>query len=310
VGHGHGTADAEGAATQQPAVGAGTPQPAVGAGTLQPAHLTFTFKERGVLMTTTDVTQSYAAPAEPPTDNIIETQGLNTSYGSVRVLFDVDMSVKRGECVAILGVNGAGKSTLLKAICGLVKTQSGRIFFDGKDIAKLPTEQRVMLGISQVPGGRGLLPTLTVEENLRMGAYTIRKDKAAIAQGLERVYEYFPRLYERRRQDAGTLSGGEAQMLALGRSFVTNPKVVMIDELSLGLAPLVVEKLVDIVKQRNSEGTTFVLVEQHANLALGITDRAYWLEKGQVRFEGPSKELLERTDLLRSVFLAASHPDE
>ena len=192
----------------------------------------------------------------------------------------------------------------------MVKAQSGEVVFNGHDITRLPAERRVELGISQVPGGRGLLPTLSVEENLRMGAYSIRKRRDLIAAGLDRVYGYFPRLYERRRQDAGTLSGGEAQMLALARSFVIDPQLVMIDELSLGLAPLVVERLVEIVKQRNKEGTTFLLVEQHANLALGITDRAYWLEKGQIRFEGPSRELLEREDLLRSVFLAAAHPDQ
>jgi ABC-type branched-subunit amino acid transport system ATPase component len=247
---------------------------------------------------------------EPAGEPILEMSGINAAYGAVKVLFDIDLTVNRGECIALLGVNGAGKSTLLRCISGLMKLSSGSIRFRGKDMTKLPTEQRVAMGISQVPGGRGLLPSLSVEENLRMGAYTIRKQKAEIAAGLERVYEYFPRLFERRRQTAGTLSGGEAQMLALGRSFVIDPALVMIDELSLGLAPLIVERLVNIVQQRNREGTTFVLVEQHVNLALGITDRAYWLEKGQVKFSGPSQELLSRTDLLRSVFLAATEPEE
>src|SRR5207249_1058834 len=157
---------------------------------------------------------------------VLKISGVNAAYGAVKVLFDVDMTIHRGECIALLGVNGAGKSTLLRCISGLMKLASGSIRFNGSEISRLPAEQRVAMGISQVPGGRGLLPSLTVEENLRMGAYTIRKNRSEIANGLQRVYEYFPRLYERRRQSAGTLSGGEAQMLALGRSFVIDPALV------------------------------------------------------------------------------------
>jgi ABC-type branched-subunit amino acid transport system ATPase component len=157
-----------------------------------------------------------------------------------------------------------------------------------------------------VPGGRGLLPNLTVEENLRMGAYPIRRNRKAVKDGYEHVYAIFPRLAERRRQLAGLMSGGEAQMLAIGRALMLQPKLMMIDELSLGLAPLVVQQLVQIVKDINASGVSMILVEQSANLALSVTDHAYFIEKGQMRFDGSSKELIERDDLLRSVFLAAA----
>jgi branched-chain amino acid transport system ATP-binding protein len=172
-------------------------------------------------------------------------------------------------------------------------------------LAGMSTESTVGQGVVQVPGGRGLLPNLTVEENLRMGAYPIRRDRAAVRDGYERVYGIFPRLLERRRQLAGVLSGGEAQMLAIGRALMLQPELMMIDELSLGLAPLVVQQLVEIIREVNTAGTSMILVEQSANLALAITDHAYFLEKGQIRFDGSSRDLLQRDDLLRSVFLAA-----
>ena len=159
----------------------------------------------------------------------------------------------------------------------------------------------------EIPGGRGLLPNLSVEENLRMGAYPIRRDRKAVKAGYERVYATFPRLHERRRQLAGVLSGGEGQMLAIGRALMLQPKLMMIDELSLGLAPLIVQQLVKIVHDINRQGVSIILVEQSANLALSITDHAYFIEKGVIRFDGSSRELLERDDLLRSVFLAAAH---
>ena len=238
-------------------------------------------------------------------DVLLDVQGLCASYGAVRVLREVDLTVRRGEIVALLGTNGAGKSTVLRCISGLLRPDSGGITLDGVDITHLPPEEIVRRGVCQVPGGRGLLPNLTVAENLRMGAYPIRRDKAAVAAGYERVFEAFPRLEERRSQLAGTLSGGEAQMLAIGRAFMTRPELMMIDELSLGLAPLVVSMLVEQVRQINAMGVSIILVEQSANLALQITDHAYFIEKGVVRFDGSSGELLERNDLLRSVFLAA-----
>ncbi len=240
---------------------------------------------------------------------VLQVEGLHASYGSVQVLRSVDLTVRRGEIVALLGTNGAGKSTILRCISGVMRPDAGRVVLDGEDITALPPEEAVRRGVCQVPGGRGLLPSLTIEENLRMGAYPVRKDKARVKAGFDKVYDAFPRLAERRSQLAGTLSGGEAQMLAIGRAFMTTPKLMMIDELSLGLAPLIVQDLVQRVRDINAEGVSMVLVEQSANLALTITDHSYFIEKGQVRFDGLSSELLERDDLLRSVFLASSAAD-
>jgi ABC-type branched-subunit amino acid transport system ATPase component len=238
-------------------------------------------------------------------DVVLRTRGLCASYGAVQVLRDVDFTLSRGEIVALLGTNGAGKSTILRCISGLMRPDAGVVELEGADITGLAPEETVRRGVCQVPGGRGLLPNLSVEENLRMGGYPLRRDRAALTAGYDRVYGVFPRLGERRRQLAGTLSGGEAQMLAIGRALMLRPTVMMIDELSLGLAPLVVRDLVEIVRDINAEGVSILLVEQSANLALSITDHAYFLEKGRIRFDGSSSELLERDDLLRSVFLAA-----
>jgi ABC-type branched-subunit amino acid transport system ATPase component len=239
-------------------------------------------------------------------DLILDIRGLRASYGAVEVLRGIDFTVARGEIVALLGTNGAGKSTILRCVSGLLKPDAGQILFDGRDVAGVTTEETVRIGITQVPGGRGLLPNLTVEENLRMGAYPIRRQRATVKAGYERVYGVFPRLYERRRQLAGLMSGGEAQMLAIGRALMLQPELMMIDELSLGLAPLIVEQLVQIVRDINASGVSIILVEQSANLALSVTDHAYFIEKGQIRFDGSSRQLLERDDLLRSVFLAAA----
>lgn len=241
------------------------------------------------------------------TDLLLDIRGLRASYGAVEVLRGIDFTVKRGEIVALLGTNGAGKSTILRCVSGLLPADSGEIFFEGRDICGVSTEHTVALGITQIPGGRGLLPNLSVEENLRMGAYPIRRDRKAVKAGYERVYATFPRLGERRKQLAGYLSGGEGQMLAIGRALMLQPKLMMIDELSLGLAPLVVQQLVEIVRDINASGVSMILVEQSANLALSITDHAYFIEKGVIRFDGSSRELLKRDDLLRSVFLAAAH---
>ena len=239
-------------------------------------------------------------------DVLLELRGVKASYGAVEVLRGIDLTVANGEIVALLGTNGAGKSTILRCVSGLMPTDAGEIVFDGKDITGITTEETVRLGITQVPGGRGLLPNLSVEENLRMGAYPIRKDRAAVKAGYDKVYETFPRLGERRRQLAGLMSGGEQQMLAIGRALMLQPKLMMIDELSLGLAPLVVQQLVEVVRDINRSGVAMILVEQSANLALSVTDHAYFIEKGVMRFDGSSRELLARDDLLRSVFLAAA----
>jgi ABC-type branched-subunit amino acid transport system ATPase component len=240
-------------------------------------------------------------------DPVLRVEGMFASYGAVQVLRSIDLTVQRGEIVALLGTNGAGKSTILRCISGVMRPDAGRVLLDDEDITGLAPEETVRRGVCQVPGGRGLLPSLTIEENLRMGAYPIRKDKARVKAGFEKVYAAFPRLSERRTQLAGTLSGGEAQMLAIGRAFMTTPKLMMIDELSLGLAPLIVRDLVERVREINDEGVSMILVEQSANLALTITDHSFFIEKGQVRFDGSSAELLQRDDLLRSVFLASSN---
>jgi ABC-type branched-subunit amino acid transport system ATPase component len=240
-------------------------------------------------------------------DLLLDIRGLRASYGAVEVLRGIDFTVARGEIVALLGTNGAGKSTILRCISGLMPSDDGRITFDGEDLTHVSTEETVRRGVTQVPGGRGLLPNLSVEENLRMGAYPLRRDRAAVKAGYDRVYETFPKLAERRRQLAGLMSGGEQQMLAIGRALMLQPKLMMIDELSLGLAPLIVKQLVEVVRQINASGVSMILVEQSANLALSVTDHAYFIEKGQMRFDGSSRELLGRDDLLRSVFLAAAH---
>jgi ABC-type branched-subunit amino acid transport system ATPase component len=227
-------------------------------------------------------------------------------FGKVQVLDGVDFEVRRGERVALLGTNGAGKSTILKAVSGLIPIAGGRVEWKGDDITGMPAEQSVRLGLGQVPGGRGLFPTLTVTENLRMGGY-LYGDEKRITEEAERVTRYFPWIAERGDQRSGTLSGGEQQQLAIARALMTRPELLMIDELSLGLAPVVIERLMDTVTRLvEEEGLTVVIVEQQAGFALGHTDRAYFLEKGVVRYEGPSAGLLERTDLLRSVFLAGA----
>jgi|GEM_PF-12457 len=237
---------------------------------------------------------------------LLEVEGLDVFYDKVQVLYDVDFHVRRGERVALLGTNGAGKSTILKAASGLVTPTAGTIRWKGEDITSVPAERLVRLGLGHVPGGRGLFPTLSVGENLRMGGY-IYPDEAQVDAEVERVTGYFPWIAERSDQPAGTLSGGEQQQLATARALMTRPELLMIDELSLGLAPLVIERLMDTVQRMcDEEGLTVVIVEQQASFALGYTDRAYFMEKGEVRYSGPSAGLTERGDLLRSVFLAGA----
>ncbi|HUR14491.1 MAG TPA: ATP-binding protein [Mycobacteriales bacterium] len=234
---------------------------------------------------------------------LLQTQDVTVSYSGVQVLFGVDLEVHEGEIVALLGTNGAGKSTILNAISGVVEPDGGNVWFQGEAITGEAPERTVARGIVQVPGGRGVFPRLTVEENLAMGGFLLRRDKELLARRTEEVLELFPRLRERLKQPAGVLSGGERQMLTLGQSFLLRPKVMLIDELSLGLAPTVVQELLVALRRINAEGTAVVLVEQSVNVALTLADRAYFMEKGEVRFSGPTSQLLERSDLLRSVFL-------
>jgi branched-chain amino acid transport system ATP-binding protein len=244
-----------------------------------------------------------AGGADGGTPVLLQTQDVTVSYSGVQVLFGVDLEVHEGEIVALLGTNGAGKSTILNAISGVVEPDGGNVWFHGEAITGEAPERTVARGIVQVPGGRGVFPRLTVEENLAMGGFLLRRDKRLLAERTEEVLELFPRLRERLKQPAGVLSGGERQMLTLGQSFLLRPQVMLIDELSLGLAPTVVQELLVALRRINAEGTAIVLVEQSVNVALTLADRAYFMEKGEVRFSGPTSELLERSDLLRSVFL-------
>ncbi|MEY2451075.1 MAG: hypothetical protein QOD92_649 [Acidimicrobiaceae bacterium] len=230
-------------------------------------------------------------------------RGLNVSYGSVQVLFDVDLEIEEGSCVALLGTNGAGKSTLLKAISGTVEADRGAVIFDGREITHAPPNEIAAFGIRQVPGGHGVFPTLSVSENLRTAAWLQRHDRKITEEALAEVYGLFPVLRTRSGDPAGDLSGGQQQMLALAMAFLSRPRLLMIDELSLGLAPVVVAQLLPLVAAMRADGTTVILVEQSVNVALTVADSAFFLEKGEIRFHGPTKELLERPDVLRSVFL-------
>ena len=235
---------------------------------------------------------------------LLECRGVDVAYDQVQVLFGVDLDVKDGEIVALLGTNGAGKSTLLKAISGLVDPGAGTIVFDDRDITHADAVTTSKLGIVQVPGGRAVFPTLTVAEHFRCGTWLYaREDPAEVQARIDKVLELFPRLHERWEQMAGNLSGGEQQQLGLGMAFVAKPRLLIIDELSLGLAPTIVEQLLDIVRAIHDQGCTIILVEQSVNVALTIASRAYFMEKGEVRFSGPTQDLLERGDILRSVFL-------
>jgi ABC-type branched-subunit amino acid transport system ATPase component/MFS family permease len=234
---------------------------------------------------------------------LLETKDLTVSYDGVQVLFGVDLRIKQGEIVALLGTNGAGKSTTLNAVNGLVEPDGGNVWFEGVPITGETPERTTARGIVQAPGGRGIFPGLTVEENLRLGAFLLRKDKALLARRLDEVLDVFPALRPLLPLRAGSLSGGQRQQLVLAQAFLLKPKLLLIDELSLGLAPVVVQELLATVRRLNAEGITIVLVEQSVNVALTLADRAYFMEKGTVRFEGPTADLLHRDDLLRSVFL-------
>jgi branched-chain amino acid transport system ATP-binding protein len=230
-------------------------------------------------------------------------RGLDVSYGSVQVLFDVDVEIEAGTCVALLGTNGAGKSTLLKAISGTVEADRGAVILDGREITHAPPNEIAALGVRQVPGGNGVFPTLTVAENLRTASWLKRRDRRGCEEAIAEVFGLFPVLRNRADDPAGDLSGGQQQMLALGMAFLTRPRLLMIDELSLGLAPVVVAQLLPLVDAMRADGTTVILVEQSVNVALTVADTAYFLEKGAVRFHGPTWDLLDRPDVLRSVFL-------
>jgi len=239
-----------------------------------------------------------APPAEPAANAALEIRDLDFAYGTHQVLFGVSLTVAQGEIAALLGTNGAGKSTILRAVAGLDPPVAGSINVFGADATYTDAEEVLGMGVALLAGGRMTFPSLTVEENLRVGAFTLKGP-----HGLDDVYRRFPPLASRKHQRAGTLSGGEQQMLALGRVLLTKPRLLLIDELTLGLAPKVVEDLIGIVREVNAEGTTVLLVEQSVNLALALAAHSFFLERGEVRFDGPTEELLQRDDLLRPVFL-------
>jgi ABC-type branched-subunit amino acid transport system ATPase component len=237
---------------------------------------------------------------------VIEVSDVSFSYGRLQVLFDVSLSVAPGEALALLGTNGAGKSTLLRVVSGLEAPSSGRVRFGGDDITGVPAERLVERGLVLICGGRAVFRDMTVDENLELQALTVRRRPDWVRSRREHVLELFPRLGERLHQLAGSMSGGEQQQLALAKALLLGPSVLCIDELSLGLAPIVVQELMEIVARINATGVAVVLVEQSLNIASTLCTRALFMEKGEVRFEGRPSDLLERDDLARAVFLGGA----
>ena len=226
--------------------------------------------------------------------NILEVKDLNVSYGGIKAVKDISFAVPKGEVVTLIGANGAGKSSTLRSIVGLVKPESGSILLKGEELAGMPTEQIVTKGITLVPEGRRVFPDMTVAENLKIGAY-MRKD--SLDEDMNWVYDLFPRLKERSWQLAGTLSGGEQQMLAIGRALMSRPEIIMMDEPSLGLAPIVVKGVFDIIREINKQGVTILLVEQNANMALKAANLGYVMETGRITLSGTGAELLENEEV-------------
>jgi len=232
---------------------------------------------------------------------LLEVKNLEVYYGVICALKGISFEVNEGEIVSLIGANGAGKTTMMQSVVGLIPKKSGSVFFDGKDITKTPCHKIVELGMTQVPEGRRIFQELSVYENLMMGAYTIR-DQQKFKEDLESIYERFPRLAERRNQIAGTLSGGEQQMLAMSRALMIHPKLLMLDEPSMGLAPILVDQVFSIIKELHDAGTTILLVEQNASKALEIADRAYVLETGSITLSGTGAELAQ-SDEVRKAYL-------
>lgn len=232
-------------------------------------------------------------------DILLDIKNLEVAYGPIRANKGISLQVRKGEIVALIGSNGAGKSSLLKAVSGAVKTAGGEIIFDGQDITRMVPEKITRLGISQSPEGRQIFRQLTVEENLKVGGYVL-KDKQELECNLERVFNYFPRLQERLTQQANTLSGGEQQMLAIGRALMSSPRVLLLDEPSLGLAPIIIKQILEIIRHIAEDGTTVLIVEQNAVQTLKIADYAYVLEVGNISNEGKANDLLNDESLVES----------
>ena len=233
--------------------------------------------------------------------SMLEIKDLEVYYGMIQAIKGVSFDVNEGEVIALIGANGAGKTTILHTITGLINAQKGSVWFEGKDITKVPAHKIVSMGMAHVPEGRRVFANLTVLQNLKMGAYT-RKDKTEIEQTLDSIYKRFPRLMERQNQLAGTLSGGEQQMLAMGRALMSKPQLLMLDEPSMGLSPILVDQIFDIIKELHNAGTTILLVEQNAQMALSIANRAYVLETGHIVKEG-SADTLMHDDAVRKAYL-------
>ena len=233
---------------------------------------------------------------------ILEVRDLEVYYGVIQAIKGISFEVNEGEIIALIGANGAGKTTTLQTITGLIPAKAGRIVYDGTDITRMPGYKLVSMGIAHVPEGRRVFAEMTVLQNLRMGAYT-RKDKAEVEETLKSIYHRFPRLEERKNQPAGTLSGGEQQMLAMGRALMSRPKLMLMDEPSMGLSPIYVNEIFDIIKEIHKSGTTVLLVEQNAKKALSIADKAYVLETGTIALSGDAKELMNN-DQVKKAYLS------
>ncbi len=233
--------------------------------------------------------------------SMLEIKDLEVYYGMIQAIKGVSFDVNEGEVIALIGANGAGKTTILHTITGLINAQKGSVWFEGKDITKVPAHKIVSMGMAHVPEGRRVFANLTVLQNLKMGAYT-RRDKTEIEQTLDSIYKRFPRLMERQNQLAGTLSGGEQQMLAMGRALMSHPKIILMDEPSMGLSPIFVNEIFDIIKSVSASGTTVLLVEQNAKKALSIADRAYVLETGKIVLSGKASDLLNN-DSIKKAYL-------
>ncbi|WP_219837161.1 ABC transporter ATP-binding protein [Paenibacillus sp. R14(2021)] len=235
-------------------------------------------------------------------DNVIlNLKNLSVNYGAIRAVKTLDLTIRKGEIVSLFGTNGSGKTTTLRTISGIVRAADGEVIFQGRDISRLEPHRIVQLGISHVPEGRGVFPDLTVTENLRVGAYT-RKESKYIKEDMKGFFELFPRLEERKNQLAGTMSGGEQQMLAIARALMAKPKLLLMDEPSMGLAPIIVKEIFKATKRINNEGVSVLLVEQNTQMALSVADRGYLMETGEVTVEGSADEL-KNNDMIRRVYL-------
>lgn len=230
---------------------------------------------------------------------MLSVKDLNVYYGMIHAIKGIDFEVKKGEIVTLIGANGAGKTTILKTLSGMIKPKSGEVIYNGNNILSVEPHKIVGSGLAHVPEGRRVFAEMTVEDNLELGGFT-DKSKEKVKEGFENAYAKFPRLFERRKQIAGTLSGGEQQMLAIGRALMSEPQIILMDEPSMGLAPILVQQIFDIIQEINKSGTTVLLVEQNANMALSIADRAYVLETGKIVLSGDAKELLGNEDIKKA----------